>query len=176
MSNDPSDASTSISRRRLIAGAGVAAGAVWVTPTVLSLDAAAAASGSFTTGLFKSGNGSANPALSTLCQNGAQSSAGRGTAVFKRTEGPATICVTVTLSTGADASSRDIFILQSNSSGTCVGGTVTPVGTWALSPAAGPQTFCAPIVSGATQFVIAQQLTGGGGNDGWSSSPPVSLP
>ena len=166
------------SRRTLIKGAVVGAGVLWVTPVVESfISPAAAVSGTATTGLFKSGNGSANPALTTLCQAGAGSTAGRGSAVFTRTEGTTPqICVTVTLSTGADASSRSIYILQSNAGGSCLGGTTTAVGTWSSSAPSGPQTFCAPIVAGATKFVVAQQLTGGGGNDGWASSPPVSLP
>jgi hypothetical protein len=165
------------SRRTLLKGAAVGAGVLWVTPVVESfISPAAAVSGTGTVGLFKSGNGSSNPALTTLCQNGPGSPAGRGTAVFTRTEGGTPqICVTVTLSTGADASSRSIYILQSNAGGTCLGGSVTAVGTWSASAPSGPQTFCAPIVSGATRFVVAQQLTGGGGNDGWSSAP-VSLP
>ncbi len=167
-------------RRSLLKKGAVAGGLLWAVPTVDSVFMAAAAQSSppttATAGLFKSGNGSSNPPLLSLCQVGATSTAGRGTAVFTRTQSPPTICVTVTLSTGADAQSRDIFILQSTAGQTCVGGTVTAVGTWAASPAAGPQTFCAPIVSGATNFVVAQQLTGGGGNDGWASKPPVSLP
>lgn len=166
-------------RRRLIKHAAAAGGILWVTPlmdSIVSVAAAASVPTTATASLWKSGNGSANPPLGNLCSTGATSTAGRGTAVFTRNDTLGTICVTVTLSTGADAQSRSIFILQSTAGGTCVGGTTTPVGFWAASPAAGPQTFCAPIASGATAFVIAQQLTGGGGNDGWASAPPVSLP
>jgi hypothetical protein len=171
---------TTIDRRRFIKGAGVtvgAAGALWAAPAIGGfVSPAAAVSGTSTTSFVKSSNGSTDPALTTLCQSGGQSPASRGTAVFKRTESPATICVTCTMSTGTTVAGRDIFILQSDSSGTCLGGTTTPAGTWAASPAAGPQTFCSPIISGATKFVVAQQVSGGGGNDGWSSTPPISLP
>ena len=123
------------SRRTLLKGAAVGAGVLWVTPVVESfISPAAAVSGTGTVGLFKSGNGSSNPALSSLCGTGATSTAGRGTAVFTRTEGATPqICVIVTLSTGADASSRSIYILQSNSGGTCLGGDTTAVGTWSSS-------------------------------------------
>jgi hypothetical protein len=166
-------------RRSLIKKGLTAGGLLWTVPAIDSIRMVAAAQSGPTTAtasLWKSGNGQTNPPLVDLCQFGADSPAGRGEAVFTRTEDPPTICVTVTLSTGADAASRDIFILQSNPAQTCVGGETTRVGTWAASPAAGPQTFCAPIVSGATRFVIAQQLTGGGGNDGWASAPLVDLP
>jgi hypothetical protein len=165
-----------LQRRDLLRKGVVAGGLVWASPVIdsaLSPAAAQSAPSTATAELFKSGNGSANPPLASLCQTGATSTAGRGTAVFTRTG--TTICVTVTLSTGADAQSREIYILQSTAGQTCLGGTATPVGTWAAVPAAGPQTFCAPIAPGATRFVVAQQLSGGGGNDGWSSSP-VSLP
>ena len=137
---------------------------------------AAASSGSAGTGLYKSGVGSQDPTLTTLCNTGAETTVGRGSVVFSRTEGPATICVTVTLNTGLNVGGRAVYILQSTAGTGCVDGTVTPVGTWALSPLHGPQTFCAPIANGATRFVVALQQSGGGGNDGWSSDPPVSLP
>jgi hypothetical protein len=175
---DPADEQPLLRRRSLILKGLTAGGLVWAAPVIQSVTSvAAAASGprTATASLFKSGNGSANPPLVDLCQLGATSTAGRGTAVFTRTDNPPTICVTVTLSTGADAQTREIFILQSTGGATCVGGDVTPVGTWAPVPPAGPQTFCAPIASGATRFVVAQQLSGGQGNDGWASSPPVAL-
>ena len=55
------------------------------------------------------------------------------------------------------------------------GGIGARVGVWAASPALGPQIFTAPIVAGANRFVIALQLSGGGGVDGWSSRR-VTLP
>ena len=177
-SSDVTDPQLLLRRRSLILKGLTAGSLVWAAPlihSVTSVAAAASAPRTATASLFKSGNGSANPPLLDLCQVGATSTAGRGTAVFTRTDDPPTICVTVTLSTGADAQTREIFILQSNAGATCVGGQATPVGTWAAIPAAGPQTFCAPIVDGATRFVVAQQLSGGQGNDGWASSPPVAL-
>lgn len=167
------------SRRAVLKGVGLGAGAIWVAPTIDSfLTPAAATSGTATASFFKSGSGSTNPLLSALCQTGALSTAQRGTAVFVRTENPTPqICVTLTMSTGSTATGREIYILQSTSAGACVSPSDTVlVGTWAASPAGGPQTFCAAILATATKFVAAQQLSGGGGNDGWSSAPPVSLP
>lgn len=165
------------SRRKLLraAGAGLT-GAALITVALAS--PAAAASGSVSgVALVKTLNGNNNPdpALFALCTVGGVGNSGRGSCVFARTEGPATISVTVTLTTGTSAVGRAVYILQS-ASGTCVGGDVTQVGTWAASPALGPQVFTAPIVSGANRFVIALQLSGGGGVDGWSSGPVVFLP
>ena len=166
-------------RRALLKQATAAGALLWAAPVVdsfVSVAAAASTIATATVGLFKSSNGSADPSLTSLCGTGAASPAPRGTAVFTRASGGGMICVTGTLSTGADAQSRDIYILQSTAGGTCVGGTVTKVGSWAATPSSGPQTFCAPVAPGATHFVVAQQLSGGGGNDGWSSKPPISLP
>lgn len=159
-------------RRALLKKAVVAGGLFWTVPVIDSvLSPAAAVSGTTIVGLFKTinGNNLPDPALPALCTTGAVGNSGRGSVTFVRSESPATICATVTLSTGTSAVGRDVYILQSTSVG-CVGGTVTRVGVWAASPALGPQTFCAPIVSGATSFVIALQLSGGGGVDGWSSA------
>ena len=165
------------SRRKLLraAGAGLT-GAALITVALAS--PAAAASGRVSgVALVKTlnGNNSPDPALLALCTVGGVGNSGRGSCVFARTEGPATISVTVTLSTGTSAVGRAVYILQS-ASGTCVGGYVTQVGIWATSPALGPQVFTAPIVSGANRFVIALQLSGGGGVDGWSSGPLAFLP
>jgi hypothetical protein len=159
-------------RRALLKKAVVAGGLFWTMPAIDSvLSPAAAASGTTTVGVFKTinGNNFPDPPLATLCTVGAVGNSGRGSATFVRSESPATICVTVTLSTGTSAVGRDVYILQSSSVG-CVGGSATRVGVWAASPALGPQTFCAPVDSGAAWFVVALQLSGGGGVDGWSST------
>jgi hypothetical protein len=164
-----------LERRSLIKKGAVVGGILWSVPTIDSVLSVAAAQSAPTTavaGLFKSGPGQADPPLGALCLTGATSNAPRGSATFTRTEDPPTICVTVTLSTGFGVAGRSIFILQSSGT-TCVGGQATSVGTWAAVPLLGPQTFCAPIASGATEFVVAQQISGGGGNDGWSSTPVV---
>ena len=164
-----------LSRRKLLrlAGAGLT-GAALVTVALAS--PAAARSGTGTVDLVKSlnGNNDPDPPLPTLCTIGGVGNSGRGTSVFTRSEGPARIRVTVTLSTGTSAVGRDVYILQSKTSpSSCVGGTGARVGVWAASPALGPQTFTAPIVTGANRFVVALQLSGGGGVDGWSSYPVV---
>lgn len=164
------------SRRTLLKAAGASlAGAALITAALAS--PAAAASGTIGgVPLVKSlnGNNDPDPPLPLLCLVGGVGNSGRGSCVFARTETPAMIRVTVTLSTGTSAVGRSVYILQSVS-GSCVGGTVSMVGTWAASPALGPQTFSAAIVAPATHFVIALQLSGGGGVDGWSSYR-VNLP
>ncbi|MCY7300856.1 MAG: hypothetical protein LH616_16820, partial [Ilumatobacteraceae bacterium] len=140
--------------------------------TVALASPAAAASGTVSgVPLVKDVNNNTNVSRNQLCLVGGVGNSGRGTCVFSRTETPALIGVTITLSTGTSAVGRDVYILQSTSSTACVGGTLSRVGVWAASPALGPQTFSAPIVSSATRFVIALQLSGGGGVDGWSSYP-----
>ena len=181
MSRDESPRPTSPSdptdRRALLKKALVAGGVFWAVPAIDSfVSVAAAVSGATTVHLFKTlnGNNTPDPALSALCTVGAIGNSRRGSVVFTRSEGPATIRAAVTLSTGTSAVGRAVYILQSSAS-TCLGGSVTQVGTWAASPALGPQTFSAPIVPGATRFVIALQLSGGGGVDGWSSLRAILL-
>jgi hypothetical protein len=158
------------SRRKLLKAAGASmTGAAIVTVALAS--PAAAASGTVTVQLVKSVNGSSDPTIGTICSVGGVGNSVRGTCVFRRTETPATISVTITLSTGTSAVGRDVYLLQSVPPSTCVGGTATRVGVWAASPPQGPQTFSAPIGNSATRFVVALQLSGGGGVDGWSSSP-----
>ena len=167
------------SRRTLLkaAGAGVT-GAALVTVALAS--PAAAASGTVAgVPLVKSLNGAndPDPPLLTLCATGGLGQSDRGVCTFVRTEtsAGAFISVTITLSTGTSATGRSVFILQSTSPSNCVGGTTLRVGSWAASPAKGPQTFVAPISAGASRFIISLQLSGGGGVDGWSSSP-ATLP
>lgn len=167
----------SIQRRNLLKKAAAAGGVIWAVPTIDSfLSVAAAASGTVTVPLRKSlnGNNTPDPALSVLCTTGGIGNSVRGSTVWVRSEGPATICVTITMTTGTSAEGRTVFILQAGADG-CIGGTATPVGTWATSPAGGPQTYCAPIEAGATLFVVALTFSGGGGVDGWSSEV-VALP
>jgi len=182
MSSGPAEAgdrSDLLPRRSLLLKGITAGGLMWAAPMIESVRSVAAAQSAppttATSDLFKSAPGNTDPALISLCQSGATSTARRGSVTFTRTASPATICVTITLSTGFGVAGREIFILQSTAGETCVGGTSTAVGTWAAVPLLGPQTFCAPIVPGATRFVVAQQQSGGGGNDGWSSAV-VSLP
>lgn len=158
------------SRRRLLKTGGASlAGAALITVALAS--PAAAASGTVSgVPLVKDVNGNGDPSLATICVTGGLANSGRGFCSFLRTETPALISVTVTLTTGTSAVGREVYILQSTGTG-CVGGTAAPVGTWAAAPALGPQTFTAPIVTSATTFVIALQLSGGGGVNGWSSYP-----
>lgn len=161
-----------LSRRKLLrlAGAGLT-GAALVTVALAS--PAAARSGTGTVDVVKSVNNNDNPSLTTLCLGGGQGNSKRGISTFTRSEGPATISVTITMTTGTSAVGRTVYILQSSSPTSCVGGTVTPAGNWSASFPSGPQTFTAPIVTGANRFVVALQLSGGGGVDGWSSYPVV---
>ena len=158
------------SRRKLLkAGGASLTGAALITVALAS--PVAAASGTVSgVPLVKDVNGNGDPPLSTICLTGGLANSGRGFCSFTRTESPATISVTITLTTGTSAVGRTVYILQSTAT-TCVGGTAAPVGVWAASPALGPQTFTAAIVSSATTFVVALQLSGGGGVNGWSSYP-----
>ena len=164
------------SRRKLLRAAAAGVGGATLI-TVALASPAAAASGTVTVALVKSLNGAndPDPPLASLCLVGGVGNSGRGSAVFTRTETPAVIKVTITLTTGTSAVGRGVYILQSSSATNCVGGTTGSVGTWAASPALGPQTFSAPIVPGATRFIVGLQLLGGGGVDGWSSTP-ATLP
>lgn len=155
------------SRRNLLkAGGASLAGAAIITVALPS--PAAAASGSATVALVKDVNNNQNRPVLTICSTGGQGNSVRGSCTFVRTETPALISVTITLTTGTSAVGRDVYIMQSIGS-SCVGGTATPVGVWV----AGPQTFVAPIVNSATRFVIAMLQSGGGGVDTWSSLPVV---
>ena len=169
------------SRRRLLKGAVLGAGALWVAPTIDSFSSpAAAASGSATAvALRKDANGT----LGTRCVSGCNgivgggqnqcSPAGRGTVDFVRTVGsPDTICVTITMSTGTVVAGRSIHISMSDGT-SCISQPLA--GTWAASPSSGPQTFCAPVASGATWFSVHLPVSGGGGNDIYTSDA-VNLP
>jgi hypothetical protein len=170
----PLDPPGAMQRRALLKKAAAAGAVVWVAPVIDSfVSVAASQSGpvrTITVPIVKTVNGNTDPPLSTLCTVGGAGNAERGTAVFTRTDSPDIISVTITLSTGTpSAVGRQVFILQS-SANVCNGGTLTEVGTWAGGTSAlGPQTFSTPILSGTTAFVVALQLVGGGGNDGWSS-------
>lgn len=178
--SDPPTSPELLQRRDLLKKAAVAGGVLWTLPTIDSfLSVAAAASGTLTNvPLVKSlnGNNIPDPPLSTTCTQGGIGNSRRGTVVWTRSESLGTICATITLSTGTSAVGREVFILQSATSG-CIGGTATRAGIWQGAPAnpLGPQTFCMPLLSGATTFVVALQLSGGGGVDGWSSVP-ATLP
>ena len=132
---------------------------------------AAAYSGSATGNLTKATVGSAGYP-SNFCTVGTATNVARGSASFVRSGTPATICVTITLSTGTSITGRSVTIFQSNASG-CLGSTV--VGTWAAAPAAGPQTFCAAVLAGATKFFVNLDISGGTGNQAWASTV-VTLP
>jgi hypothetical protein len=168
------------SRRRLLKGAVLGAGALWVAPTIDSFfSPAAAASGSATNvSLHKDANGT----LGTRCVAGCNgnvgggqnqcSPAGRGSVDFVRTVGsPDTICATITMSTGTVIAGRAVHISMSDGT-TCISQPLA--GTWA-TPAAGPQTFCLPVASGATWFSVHLPVSGGGGNDIYTSLA-VNLP
>ena len=170
----PTHPSEPTDRRALLKKALVAGGVFWAVPAIDSfVSVAAAVSGATTVLLRKTVSGSADPALSAICLVGGVHTV-RGSVVFTRSEAPSRICASVTVTSGPSVVGRQVFLLQSSSSA-CVGGTVTPVGTWAASPAGGPQTFCAPIVAGATRFVVALQLSGGGGTDSYSSVRAILL-
>jgi hypothetical protein len=167
----PPTSPESLQRRTLLKKAAVAGGALWTLPTVDSfLSVAAAASATVTVPLVKTlnGNSQPDPPLPELCTTGGTGNSVRGSAVWVRNEGPPRICVTITLSTGVTVVNRQVYILQSNGSG-CVGGTVTKVGDWSAAQPGGPQTFCTPILAGATSFVVALIFSGGLGVDGFSS-------
>lgn len=179
------------SRRKLLKMAGVSMAGAGIISVALA-SPAAAASGTVTTNLRKTVNEGVTPPLGSVCTLAATGNSVRGTAVWVRTEsgsvtdsfgntvtGPA-ICVTCEMTTGTKANGRVIYILQSNG-GTCVGGTSTPLATWPGNPTSGaadrgPYTICAPILTGATAFVVAFQESGGGGSDTFSSEPLASLP
>jgi hypothetical protein len=168
----------STSRRRLLKGAVAGAGALWVAPTIDSfVSPAAAASGTATAALRKDANGG----LLDRCISGCGGALGldlcgpvsRGDIVFTRTTGsPDEICASITLDSGPSTTGRSVYILQSDGTD-CLEQTL--VGTWAATPAQGPQVFCADIVPGATWFTIHSPQSGGGGTDIYSSDG-VNLP
>jgi hypothetical protein len=159
------------SRRTVLMGAaGVTA--FWAVPTIASFTSpAAAASGQATSGLFKATSGN-TPLPANICTAGAGSSVNRGSVTLTRSENPATISISITLSTGQTATGRSILVLQANANG-CLVNVADPaaaVGTWAATPAQGPQVFSAPIASGADRFVVVMVASGGGGNDDTASN------
>ena len=168
------------SRRRLLKGAVLGAGALWVAPTIDSFfSPAAAASGTANGSLRKDPNGTPANRCISGCNGivgGGQancSPAGRGSVVFTRSVGtPDTICVTITLDSGPNIAGRDILISQSDGSA-CV--SQLKVADWAENPANGPQTFCTPVTSGATWFSVHMPVSGGGGTDIYTSDA-VNLP
>lgn len=166
---------TSSSRRTLLKGAVAGAGALWVAPTIDSFVSPAAAASTATQGtgtLRKDPNGTLAARCVQGC-NGNCSNAGRGSVTYTRSAGgSATICVSITLASGPDITGRQVYILQSNGT-TCLAQTL--VGTWAATPANGPQQFCTSVVSGATWFSVHMPISGGGGTDIYTSDA-VNLP
>lgn len=170
---NPPDRPGTMQRRSLLKKAAAAGAVFWTAPAIDSfLSVAAATSRDLTVPIVKTVNSNQDLSLSTICTAGGVGNSIRGSATFARRDNAGTICVEITLTTGTSAVGREVFILQSRSSTqTCLGlpDPPVPVRTWAASPQYGPQTFCAPLVSGADTFVVALQLSGGGGVDGWSS-------
>jgi hypothetical protein len=164
---------------------GAATAAVLAAPRVegfrLVPDYAAAATATAGGGLQKDPNGTLANRCTTASTIGCTyaggppngcSNAGRGSVSFTRTDSTNTISVTITLDSGPDITGRDIYILQSNGT-SCLA--TTYVGDWLASPANGPQTFTATIVSGARLFAVHMPVSGGGGTDIYTSFQ-VNLP
>jgi hypothetical protein len=163
------------SRRVLLKGAVAGAGALWVAPAIDSFVTPAAAASTVTSAganLQKDPDGT----LALRCLNGCNgqcSNAGRGSVTFTRSAGsPATICAAITIASGPSITGRQVYIQQSNGT-TCLSSTL--VGTWAASPANGPQTFCVAVATGATRFSVHMPISGGGGTDIYTSDA-VTLP
>lgn len=159
----------------------VAGGLMWTTPVIESVTAPAAAQGSVgtvvTSPLQKVTNGLATIPEAEVCVTGSQSNVGRGDATFTRTAAdPDQICVAITLSTGTDITGREVYILQSTAAGVCADPAAAPIGIWASNPQQGPQSFCAPVLIGATHFVVWVSVSGGGGNDDYASVGPIPVP
>jgi hypothetical protein len=156
---------------------GAAAAAVLAGPTISSFSVAppyaAAASGTATAVMRKAGSGSQPPVAPCTAGPDATTGQTRGNAVFARTENPAQICATITLSTGQSSLGRTVQFLQS-AGGTCLGTTTATPSTWP-DGTQGPFTFCSSILTGATTFVVNLVANGGNGNDD-SISEPVTLP
>lgn len=120
---------------------------------------AAAASGTATPVMRKAASGSQPP--TAPCTYGGQSpdvrtGRARGPAVFVVTENPATICATITLSTGQPTTNR-------TAGGTCMD--TYEAGAWP-GEALGPLTYSAPIPAGANTSVEDQVASGGIGGNG----------
>jgi hypothetical protein len=175
--SNPSDSlQAQVERRAALKAAlgGAAAAAVLAGPTISSFSVAppyaAAASGTATSVMRKAGSGNQPPLAPCTFGPDARTGQTRGTAAFARTENPAQICATITLSTGQPTTSRTIRFYHS-ADGTCIG--TTEAGSWPDGEL-GPLTYCSPILAGATTFVVNQVASGGNGNDD-SISEPVTL-
>ena len=172
------DFERSASRRRLLKGAVAGAGALWVAPTIDSfVSPAAAASGTATAELRRDPVGTTTNRCLSGCGGALGldlcSPTGRGDITFTRTVGsPDQICASITLDSGPSIANRQVYILQSDGT-TCLAQTL--VGTWAATPADGPQVFCAPVASGATWFTIHSPESGGIGTARYTSDG-VNLP
>ena len=154
---------------------GAAAAAVLAGPTISSFTVAppyaAAASGTVLGVVMrKAGSGSQPP--TAPCTAGPDTDQGqkRGHADFSRTENPAQICVTITLSTGQSSLGRTVQVFHS-AGGSCIG--TTTAGTWP-DGTQGPHTFCSGILTGADTFVVNIVASSGAGHDD-SISYPVTL-
>jgi hypothetical protein len=173
------------SRRRLLKQAGLVGGAIWVAPIISSLNTPAAAQSgqSATVALWKTNN--APPASGAICDGTASiGTVNRGTVVFRRTEHPTpTISVDITVtsgpaingngSCGLGGTARQLSILQSNATGTCLSQAVAGCFT---APNGTLITFSAPIVAGAVNFAIALDVSGGGGTSTYWTAPLIHLP
>ena len=172
------------SRRRLLKQAGLVGGAIWVAPIISSLNTpAAATSGQATVFLWKSNN--TPPTYSAIC-NGTASigNVNRGPVVFRRTEHPTpTISVDITVtngpaidgngSCGPGGTARQVSILQSDATGTCLSQAVAGCFT---APNNTLITFSAPIVAGAVNFAVALDFSSGVGTSTYWTAPLIHLP
>jgi hypothetical protein len=179
--SDSADAKGASSRRSMLKKSAVAGGLVWSIPVIESITAPAAAQGSLetqvTTPLEKVTNGLAEIPPSETCVKGSQSNVGRGSVTFTRTAAdPDRICAAITLTTGTDITGREVRILQSANGALCADPAPAPIGSWAATPLQGPQTFCAPVVTGVTHFVVWLSVSGGGGNDDYATEGPTPVP
>jgi hypothetical protein len=173
-----------VDRRKLIIGSGAAAAAVWVAPSVLAFDGAAAASGGpLTVTLWKaSASPSAVPDYASVCSGSAGIQTVRGSATFSRTENPGLLTITVVVgnpkingdgSCIAPNGGRVIQVTQASET-TCLS-TDSPVSpavtpscfTAAPSGSQSTQTFTTPIANGARFFAIRLLQSGGGGTDSY---------
>ncbi len=164
------------SRRNMLKGAVVGAGAIWVAPAITSFATPAAAGTSPQSSpqltLWKYPNQN-QPTDAQVCVSGFVSTASRGWVIFTRTPGsPDTITAQIHLSTGQPVTGRSIVIMQSDGTN-CLNTLTVTSHTW--GPSQTDNSYTDPIVAGANTFSMIFKVSGGGGNES-AATPTAFLP
>jgi len=132
--------------------------------------ATASASGSATSALWKWNSNP--PTAADVCSNGPTGNSSRGSVTFTRTcSASPTISVTITVTSGpalSGTNARDVYILQSNTTGGCLQQTLA--GVYNSANGIGITIGPTPIISGATFFSVTMLQSGGGGTDTYTTN------